>query len=422
RRTNLALLEQNQQANESLQMRIERLSAPASATPVPSTSVDWCSVRFRVHFGDPPGQPVAGCKLTMFGNLFEIGTRVSVELSTNADGIADFGLIRPGQYELAAKTPTGEWRELLVNVFPGRSLDDSIRCPDPTAISNIEFAPALSEELQFRGVWLICQFGRSSVRMIGDDLWTRPEPSDDDRVVLIAPDGKIVSFVGPLEGKPEYVDGQAHWPIGLPADPKLTIEYGGLVPTGELRAVYDGNGIDSQSGEDFKSYKPVPQWGFLCRRWPPVSAVQWPEGTYFLRDILIADAPTELADGDWSQIFDALELPIADRSNSPRKATRILRILGGIIRRHGTDDQIPRTNEIPLCDWPRVYEVPKSDPYVFEAQTGGVNTWRITIPETLETIVRCNDGLDPFVGKRIPPAKEGATVDESENEIEDASE
>jgi hypothetical protein len=91
---NQALLEQNRAVNERLLARMESLASRVPAST--ASSSEWGALKIRVTLNSGDGAPAAGVKIQILGQAYTAGSSTQVDRTSGPNGVADFGLIRPG--------------------------------------------------------------------------------------------------------------------------------------------------------------------------------------------------------------------------------------------------------------------------------------------------------------------------------------
>lgn len=202
---NQAILEQSRAMNETMLARLESLGEkPGQAG---AESADWNPLKFRVSWDKPDGAPAAGVRIAVQGNAYGQGSTGSeLERTTGPDGIADFGLVKPGQYLVNAQTPSGEtiadmtsfamgmlqMSGQLITLLPGQTQPQEIVCPSQPPQTEISLAVDWPEKLQGQPLWLVCEFTQQP-REIAGRKWARDESQPQLAVIdsaggLMTPD------------------------------------------------------------------------------------------------------------------------------------------------------------------------------------------------------------------------------------------
>ncbi len=131
-----AVVDQNQKATAAILERLGK-EAPASA---PSGSPEWIPVKYRLVQGTADGPPVVGKKIALSQQTAGEGGSRLTEMSevTNAEGIADFGLLPYGTYQFTIASSTGVLNE-AISIRPGRPIDMRIVMPVEQKIAEVKF-------------------------------------------------------------------------------------------------------------------------------------------------------------------------------------------------------------------------------------------------------------------------------------------
>src|SRR5262245_9035359 len=98
-----ALLEQNQAANAALLEKLAALAArPATPAPAaePAKSMEWNSVKIRLVKDVAGCAPAPGYTVVLRGHLLDTAKEIDIRRTTDSEGVADLGLVRPGQHQL----------------------------------------------------------------------------------------------------------------------------------------------------------------------------------------------------------------------------------------------------------------------------------------------------------------------------------
>jgi hypothetical protein len=125
-----AMLAQNERAHASQQEMLKQLHEMSEAIRNPR-SPDWNPVKFRIIEETPDGPPVAGCSITI-NQVGPPATKISRSRISDASGIADFGVVNPGEYNFQID---GYWGEGRLNgsgtlaVEPSSQVNKVIVCP-----------------------------------------------------------------------------------------------------------------------------------------------------------------------------------------------------------------------------------------------------------------------------------------------------
>jgi hypothetical protein len=121
-KANEELLKQNQRV-------MEQLTALANRESEPLASREWNPLTVRVVKNDVEKTPAQGIKVIVQGHAYSGMEKTGVEEQTTENGIADFGVVRPGEYWCQIESPWGEELGLTIVVKPGTSHTEEIICP-----------------------------------------------------------------------------------------------------------------------------------------------------------------------------------------------------------------------------------------------------------------------------------------------------
>ncbi|MBI3865338.1 MAG: carboxypeptidase regulatory-like domain-containing protein [Planctomycetia bacterium] len=193
RQANQALVEQSQKANDAL---LSKISALAMTNP--PRSMEWNPIQVRVTSEKEGGKPVSGCQVILKGHLIDTSDRMSLDRKTDANGNADFGLVRPGQHSLDVTTPWNESMSRIVVVQPGESNIIKVVSPAPVEETEVTISVEWPQELANRRLWLICKLQRPSQAVDGV-YWHMPGHRSQ-QIVAIDSDGKLMNFSPGTDG------------------------------------------------------------------------------------------------------------------------------------------------------------------------------------------------------------------------------
>jgi hypothetical protein len=445
RELNHLLLEQSRAANAAL---LAELSARRNAAaPASAPSLDWTPVKFRLVQSQRGGKPAAGFKVGLTGNLLDTAKQMMIFKETGPDGIADFGMVRPGEHNLAINSPWGEFLiEMPFIVLPGQPINCEL--PSPAAADEsagvscvVELPPALRD----RNVWLLAEATRAR-RNCDGTVWTHPASSI--RVYfMIAPDGKVLRLPERLaeNASSTMFDGYSLSFDGLKPGPFLTSEmvFGrtskqdpffspdtSYFSTGNLYHPGGGTGPDDQEprfwliqGES-ESDAPAPTgykkgrrhetaWGesglrpFFLRvaEAPGQAELRLPEGRYRIENLVACEPPAASARPGYLRynviggLISGLDAQTASITvNFRPEVGEVERQLRAIYQTD--DDASDKPLGVPFREWSADLEGPADDSAlekrerlraallpIFEVEAGRANKWVIAVPERLTECV-----------------------------------
>jgi hypothetical protein len=288
RKANEAFLERSQVMNATL---LEKLAGLGPAAPAgPPASMEWNSVKFRLVCDKSGGTPANGFEVRLHGHLLDTAKEIDIVRKTGSDGIADMGLVRPGQHALMVCTPWNESRsESSLTVLPGRVVNDEIICP---AVVPVDAATSFSvdwpEDLKPKELWLVADVLQLP-RKVGDQFWA---PSNAQRLLMITATNGAAS--PPLSDSQRFIPLAFNYrmrgiPPNQPVNPGLYYE-----PPNNDRGARRGRGSPeaglaaptTQNATDNKR-----PYRFVFQESPDQPEVRWPAARYRLQSLLVAEAP-----------------------------------------------------------------------------------------------------------------------------------
>jgi hypothetical protein len=235
------------------------------------------------------------------GHAYTAGIGSELERTTGADGIADFGLVRPGQYLVNAATPAGEalanstsfamgffeMSGFLITLTPDQTQTQELIClstPQETEISPMVDWP---QELRERPLWLIGEFVRQP-QEVGGHKWSASDAPS--QFLVVDPAGRLTSpdmrrfGAGPPSAKsffPEIDSTHAdeEWRYFIKHN-KTFVDAPGIYRLISSSAAYYGR---------HDSRIPVHVW---LPKADAIPQLQWPTGSYRLARLVVGrDAP-----------------------------------------------------------------------------------------------------------------------------------
>jgi len=382
---NQALLEQNRAANE---LMLAKLAAFGNAPGDSGKSMEWNSLKVRLSLEKPGGAPAANFKLQVEGRLLDTSVPILLSRTTGSDGIADFGLVRPGQHRLNVVSPWGETigdghdypfnvfqDGLLVTVLPGEPQTVEIVCPSKLEEAEVTMTVDWPKELAGQPLWLVCDFVRSPLEL-GGHSWKRNDDDDGPRFVLIDPSGGLTTNDIPGSG------------AGRDRSSRSTFKF---FPDGEsfyvdrdkvMRTYVEGLSSDTDTAGIYRYVEQTGRYPNLGsgntippRIWFPntaaVSRLKWPPGRYSVSHFAVgleSETPDLDLPDDWlhPEFLGGIALNVEGGDDNHKTAVRLLypnlTRFRAKHRKRGT----------------AITEIPR-----FEAVPGRVNEWRLSLPQPL---------------------------------------
>jgi hypothetical protein len=122
------LLGQTQATNQEMLRQLQAMAKPAQ----PAKFADWIPVKFQLTVEKPDGPPAVGYAVMLgpgFGGTRKDGAMLR---RSDANGLADFGVVHPGDWEFSIQA--GLWKATGgLNAVPGTSVFKEIVCPKAPA-------------------------------------------------------------------------------------------------------------------------------------------------------------------------------------------------------------------------------------------------------------------------------------------------
>lgn len=188
-----AMLESRDAANQKLldQNRelLEKLALAAESGQ--EKSLDWNPLKVRIVLDNETQSPGEGFRIGLSGHAHTASEEARLDETSNADGLADFGVVRPGTYELRVTCPWGEWRRLSIQVRPGSDRVVAITAPaKPREPVTVHPAISWPESLAGSELGVLCAMRRMGGTIVGDDMYH----DTTERWFLFLQDGRVVEY------------------------------------------------------------------------------------------------------------------------------------------------------------------------------------------------------------------------------------
>ena len=118
------LLGQNQATNQEMLRQLQAMAKPAQL----AKSADWIPVQFVLKVDEPGGPPAVGYGVVLGRGHGGTDKGEAIHRSTDVNGLADFGVIQPGDWEFNIRA--GPWHTTGgLNAIPGTPIVKQIVCP-----------------------------------------------------------------------------------------------------------------------------------------------------------------------------------------------------------------------------------------------------------------------------------------------------
>jgi hypothetical protein len=320
---------------------LNKLSEMSEAIRNPR-SPDWNPVRFKLTEDTPDGLPVAGCSVTVTlrGDASKQISRI-----TDASGVADFGLVHPGNYSY--QVSMNRDRSTLsgsgyLNVEPGSRVDQRVVCPRK-ALEPVPLHIRCNWPADLQKAGLIVDAIFHGVPVEKDDIsWSSNSAMGS---------GARSVFLGPGTARKELYDPSY---LSVWANPSASTIRADIL-TSFLREITGAS-----------------------------EPLKWPRGTYRLFELIVLRPDDPPAGNAGRQRFELLvrahpfmsPLTVPLRQEPPtEEELRTPGLVGGFPRQDNQGLTIPEES------WSKI-------PTSFEAGPDHVTEWTITLPEELIKAVR----------------------------------
>lgn len=365
--------EQGRKTNEALLAKLEKLSVgPAPATE--QKSMEWNPVKVRLSLGEKGGRPAAGASVSMHGHLLDTAKEIDVFRRTGPDGIADFGVVRPGQHTIDVTTPWGEsMATSYVTVLPGQEFIQEFVCPPALPKEGpVTYAAEWPDDLAGKPLWLICEFLRGA-RTYGETSWTLNSTKYNARYfAMISSQGEIRQF----QMDKVFSDRGRQLPRDFFEPTQASqVTFGMYYIPGFSRSRSE---FTRGGGGPPPSLPPTPGLCIGMPREISDSKLKWLEASYYIVGLAVTQNPAD------TEAQDMISFPvIAAAEFSGRRGSP------GFVELPSEQVRFNRTGGFSFAPdsgaGSRVagMEIPK-----FEAKAGEQNAWKISLPTPLLERVR----------------------------------
>ena len=198
---NLVLIDQTQRTNQEILKQLETL---AKSPQTPRKSDEWIPVSFKLTVEKPDGPPAVGYEIWL--GKGEGGSRKdgAIRRYTDDKGLADFGVIRPGDWEYRIQADCDDGRYWFaswnLNAVPGTKVFEQIRCPRrPPDRGAVRVRVAWPEDLSSQNLHLIALFRLKAHTYQGPPRWWLSDPQDQQstrsREILCGPGSQQAEIV-----------------------------------------------------------------------------------------------------------------------------------------------------------------------------------------------------------------------------------
>lgn len=179
--TNAALLKQNS-------AMMEQLAALANRDAQPHSYLDWIPLKVEIVKADGKDTPGTGFTVGVRGKALAESEEIALTETTTEQGIADFGVVRPGYYSLDIDAPWGEKYVRQILVKPGAPHVERIESPvAPPKEMQVRPFVKWPEELKGKNLAVLVEVRRADITKAGESQWY----GGGGTLLLIRPDETI---------------------------------------------------------------------------------------------------------------------------------------------------------------------------------------------------------------------------------------
>ena len=152
------MFQQGREVNAAILAKLETLAAGPEQE---ADSLEWTELTVRCVNETEDGPPAVGFKVLLQGKIFNASELAIASGTTDAQGIAHFGPIRPGGYQVSVDAPWGIRSSRGVSLFPGSERTETFVCPEgPRDTVDVELAVDWPADLKEKGLGLALVFSR----------------------------------------------------------------------------------------------------------------------------------------------------------------------------------------------------------------------------------------------------------------------
>ncbi len=176
--------------NKSQQINLAILEQLNSTTNVNAKPSEWNALKVKLLQEHAGVNPPEGFDIALRGNIFgsKDGDVIIVHKTTSKEGIADFGVLLNGSYELLITSPSGERMMKKLVLFSGSAEPLELSCP-ATRQEEAEFTVGVKmpEDIKKEGFWIVCDFFKLPHK-IGKNNWYSDSAY---KQIIISPEGLL---------------------------------------------------------------------------------------------------------------------------------------------------------------------------------------------------------------------------------------
>jgi hypothetical protein len=132
------MLTQTQATNQEMFKQLQAMTKPAPS----AKSQEWIPVTFKLIVEKPDGPPAVGYEIVLGRGYGGASKEGAIHRYTDSDGLADFGVVQPGDWEYTLERSWGgtqAWKATgSLNAMPGASVSRQIICPrSPADVASV---------------------------------------------------------------------------------------------------------------------------------------------------------------------------------------------------------------------------------------------------------------------------------------------
>ncbi len=184
------LLSQSREANEALLAELRLLTNRKGEPP---SYLDWIPLKVQILKNDDRKSPGEGFNVNIEGHALTETDQVIYGEKTNAEGIAEFGVVRPGPYQARVYAPWGDTLQTKILVKPGSPYTAIITAPaGPPKEIPVKPAVKWPKALEGAEVAVLVTVSPQDATQIDQFIWQRGHGIQ----VLFRPDGRFAICEG----------------------------------------------------------------------------------------------------------------------------------------------------------------------------------------------------------------------------------
>ena len=346
-------LRENQKTNRSLLAALKELRASSSAANPSAVSSDLANATIKVVAGQENGRPIQGFRVELRGNPFRDSQDEWLAQHTNGEGVASFGPINPGNYNMKISDENKKMETIGegITLYGGRGFEKTVVLPEVQE-TDVHLELNLPDALKEKPLVVALSF-------VADNR--KASPWYAQHKIGIASDGSMYSF------SIEIMDlGNKLLIQKLPAASRFhvpALEY--RLEELEVGLPQKENGGDSKSDERGVKYDVVRKTGHESRSGPVFQALPGVENKWKIElpQDLVAQIETEVKAREIQKVLGTVDPGVADRVSG--KIVKVYPVVKDCMvlayipdwNRGDVDNTAVANNDggvRTLLDWPRI--------------------------------------------------------------------